>query len=462
MSHELPTDTPSTVDATRGAGGRLLIIDGHSMAYRAFFALPVENFSTSTGQPTNAVYGFTSMLAKILADEAPTHLVVAFDVGRTTFRTEQFPAYKATRDESPLPFRGQVPLIKEILATMRVPVLEKENYEADDILATLTTQAHAQGMQVLVCSGDRDTLQLVNESVTVLYPVRGVSELTRMTPEVVRAKYSVEPWQYPDIAALVGETSDNLPGVPGVGPKTAAKWIATYGGLDGIVAAADQIPGKAGESLRAHLDQVLLNRRINHLLTDLELPLGPDDLALQPWDREAMHRVFDALQFTTLRERLFASFPDETAPLVEGTDVRLEQLGADDLAPWLTARAGRTLGLDVRGSVRPAGGDAWAIAIADDAGVAIALDLTSIGPDNELALAAWLADPLAPKSVHGAKGAWHALAGRGLALAGVVFDTELAAYLCHPDQRETIQARAVFTVDGQPAGETILQLMRAT
>ncbi|NMM15781.1 MAG: DNA polymerase I [Cellulomonas sp.] len=435
VSHELPTDTPSTVDATRGTGGRLLIIDGHSMAYRAFFALPVENFSTSTGQPTNAVYGFTSMLAKILADEAPTHLVVAFDVGRTTFRTEQFPAYKATRDESPLPFRGQVPLIKEILATMRVPVLEKENYEADDILATLTTQAHAQGMQVLVCSGDRDTLQLVNESVTVLYPVRGVSELTRMTPEVVRAKYSVEPWQYPDIAALVGETSDNLPGVPGVGPKTAAKWIATYGGLDGIVAAADQIPGKAGDSLRAHLDQVLLNRRINHLLTDLELPLGPDDLALQPWDREAMHRVFDALQFTTLRERLFASFPDETAPLVEGTDVRLEQLGADDLAPWLTARAGRTLGLDVRGSVRPAGGDAWAIAIADDAGVAIALDLTSIGPDNELALAAWLADPLAPKSVHAAKGAWHALAGRGLALAGVVFDTELAAYLCHPDQR---------------------------
>jgi DNA polymerase-1 len=427
VSDELPTDTPST--------GRLLIIDGHSMAYRAFFALPVENFATSTGQPTNAVYGFVSMLTKILTDEAPTHLAVAFDVGRTTFRTEQFPAYKATRDESPLPFRGQVPLIKEILATMRVPVIEKENFEADDILATLATQAHAHGMQVLVCSGDRDTLQLVNDMVTVLYPVRGVSELIRMTPEQVRAKYGVEPHEYPDIAALVGETSDNLPGVPGVGPKTAAKWVTTYGGLDGIVAAADRIPGKAGESLRANLDQVMLNRRLNHLLTDLELPLGPEDLAMQPWDREAMHRVFDALQFTTLRERLFAAFPDEAAPVLPGTDVHLEELEAGDLGAWLTARAGRTLGLDVRGSVRPAGGDAWGLAIADDAGIAVALDLTSITPADESALARWLADAQAPKALHAAKSAWHALAGRGLVLAGVTFDTELAAYLCHPDQR---------------------------
>jgi DNA polymerase-1 len=427
VTDELPTDTPAT--------GRLLIIDGHSMAYRAFFALPAENFATSTGQPTNAVYGFISMLTKILTDEAPTHLAVAFDVGRTTFRTEQFPAYKATRDESPLPFRGQVPLIKEILATMRVPVIEKENFEADDILATLATQAHAQGMEVLVCSGDRDTLQLVNDMVTVLYPVRGVSELIRMTPEQVRTKYSVEPHEYPDIAALVGETSDNLPGVPGVGPKTAAKWIATYGGLDGIVAAAGTIPGKAGESLRAHLDQVVLNRRLNHLLTDLELPLGPADLAMQPWDREAMHRVFDALQFTTLRERLFAAFPDEATSLVPSADVRLEELAPGDLAPWLTARAGRTLGLDVRGSVHPAGGDAWGVAIVDDAGIAVALDLTSIRTDDESALAAWVADAQAPKALHAAKGAWHALAGRGLTLAGVVFDTELAAYLCHPDQR---------------------------
>lgn len=414
---------------------RLLLIDGHSMAFRAFFALPAENFSTTSGQTTNAVYGFTSMLAKILADEAPTHLAVAFDVGRTTFRTEQYPAYKGTRDETPQPFQGQVPLIKEILATMRVPVIEKENYEADDVLATLATQARAAGIEVLLCSGDRDSFQLVNDSVTVLYPVRGVSELTRMTPEAVLAKYGVGPERYSDLAALVGETSDNLPGVPGVGPKTAAKWITAYGGLDGIVASVDQIGGKAGESLRAHLDQVIVNRRLNHLLTDLELPLRPEDLAVQPWDREAMHRVFDSLQFTALRERLFASLP-EAAPAVEpGDAVPLDRLEPGGLAAWLAERAGRTLGLDVRGSARPSGGDAWGVAIADAGSSAVALDLASLDPADEATLAAWLAEPNAQKAVHAAKNAWHALVGRGLDLAGVVFDTELAAYLCHPDQR---------------------------
>ncbi|MFS0698412.1 DNA polymerase I [Cellulomonas sp. 179-A 4D5 NHS] len=414
---------------------RLLLIDGHSMAFRAFFALPAENFSTTSGQTTNAVYGFTSMLAKILADEAPTHLAVAFDVGRTTFRTEQYPAYKGTRDETPQPFQGQVPLIKEILATMRVPVIEKENYEADDVLATLATQARAAGIEVLLCSGDRDSFQLVNDAVTVLYPIRGVSELTRMTPEAVLAKYGVGPERYSDLAALVGETSDNLPGVPGVGPKTAAKWIAAYGGLDGIIASVDQIGGKAGESLRAHLDQVIVNRRLNHLLTDLELPLQPEDLGVQPWDREAMHRVFDSLQFTALRERLFASLP-EAAPAVEpGDAVPLDRLEPGGLAAWLAERAGRTLGLDVRGSARPSGGDAWGVAIADAGSSAIALDLASLDPADEATLAAWLAEPNAEKAVHAAKNAWHALVGRGFDLAGVVFDTELAAYLCHPDQR---------------------------
>jgi DNA polymerase-1 len=407
------------------------------MAYRAFFALPVENFSTSTGQPTNAVYGFTSMLAKILADEAPTHLAVAFDVGRTTFRTEQYPAYKGTRDETPAPFRGQVPLIKEILETMRVPVIEKENYEADDVLATLATQARAAGMQVLICSGDRDAFQLVNDDVTVLYPIRGVSELTRMTPDAVLAKYGVGPERYSDLAALVGETSDNLPGIPGVGPKTAAKWITAYGGLEGIVASVDQVSGKAGESLRANLDQVLVNRRLNHLLTDLELPLLPQDLALQPWDREAMHRVFDSLQFTTLRERLFASVPEEGPPVEAGDAVVLDELEPGALGPWLAERAGRTFGLDVRGIARPAGGDAWglAIAFAGPGASAVSVDLASITPEDETALAAWLADPGATKAVHAAKNAWHALDGRGLVLRGVVFDTELAAYLCSPDQR---------------------------
>ncbi len=208
------------------------------MAYRAFFALPVENFATTTGQPTNAVYGFTSMLINLLDAEQPSHVAVAFDAGRTTFRTEQYEAYKATRDKTPEPFQGQVPLIVEILDALGIPSMTKENYEADDIIATLAGQGSAAGMEVLVCSGDRDTFQLVTDDVTVLYPVKGVSTLARMTPESVAEKYGVPPERYSDIAALVGETSDNLPGVPGVGPKTAAKWVTSYGGLDAIIANA--------------------------------------------------------------------------------------------------------------------------------------------------------------------------------------------------------------------------------
>ena len=412
----------------------LLLVDGHSMAYRAFFALPVENFSTTTGTPTNAVYGFTSMLANLLRDERPTHVGVAFDAGRTTFRTEQYPAYKATRDVTPPDFAGQVPLIKEILATLRIPTVEKPQYEADDVIATLTGRAVAAGLDVLVCTGDRDAFQLVSESVTVLYPRKGVSDLVRFTPDAVVEKYGVPPERYPDLAALVGETSDNLPGIPGVGPKTAAKWITAYGGLEGVLAAADQVPGKAGENLRAHLDQVRINRGLNAAVVDLELPVDVADLAVQPWDREAMHRVFDALEFRVLRERLLAMVPEDAGE-AEGFQLDVLTPAPGTLGAWLDARRGRLLALEVTGRATPGRGDAWALAVADGADHAVALDLTELDPADEVVLAAWLADPAAPKAVHGAKDASHALRGRGLELAGVVFDTLLAAYLCHPDQR---------------------------
>lgn len=431
MSDALPAGTPTTRP-------RLLLVDGHSMAYRAYFALPVEKFASSTGQPTNAVFGFTSMMANLLRDEAPTHVAVAFDLGRTTFRTEQFPEYKGTRDASPEPFKGQVPIIRELLATMHVAVLDKPSFEADDILATLAVQARAAGMEVLVCTGDRDALQLVNDDVTVLYPVKGVSELARMTPAAVEAKYGVPPHRYPDLAALVGESSDNLPGVPGVGPKTAAKWITAYDGLEGVLASAAQVPGKAGESLRANLDQVALNRRLNRLVDDLELPLGPDDLAVRPWDRAALHTLLDELEFRALRDRLFALQPDDedsAVPPAAAAPLELATLPPGGLATWLAARSGQLLGLDVRGTGSPAGGDAWGVALADADGHAVAYDLTDIVAADESALAAWLAEPSAPKAVHAAKTAWHALAGRGLTLAGVTFDTELAAYLCQPDRR---------------------------
>ncbi|OZB50309.1 MAG: DNA polymerase I [Cellulomonas sp. 14-74-6] len=431
------TQPPTVTTAGSGPRPRLLLIDGHSMAYRAFFALPVDKFATSTGQPTNAVFGFTSMLANLLRDETPTHVAVAFDVGRTTFRSETYEQYKANRDASPEPFRGQVDIIRRLLDTLHIQVLDKAGFEADDVLATLASQGRDQDMDVLICSGDRDSFQLVGPHVTVLYPVRGVSELSRMTPEAVEERYGLPPHLYPDLAALVGETSDNLPGVPGVGPKTAAKWVLGYGGLDGVVAAADTIPGKAGESLRANLEQVQLNRRLNRLVDDLDLPLGPEDLAVRPWDRQALHTILDELEFRTLRDRLFAMLPDERpaeAPVAGGA-LDLVSVGAGGLGTWLTDRTGQVLGVDVRGSGAPSGGDAWGIALADAAGEAVAFDLAEIDPADEAALAAWLADPEAPKSLHGAKESWHALMGRGLPLAGVVFDTELAAYLCQPDRR---------------------------
>ncbi len=405
------------------------------MAYRAFFALPAENFSTTTGQHTNAVYGFTSMLINLLRDEEPTHVAVAFDAGRQSFRTEVLPSYKGTRESTPEPFKGQVPLIKEILETLRIPTLEREGYEADDIFATLATQGAAAGMEVLVCSGDRDSFQLIGPDVTVLYPKRGVSELARMDAAAVVEKYGVPPERYPDLAALVGETSDNLPGIPGVGPKTAAKWITTYGDLEALLERADEIKGKAGENLRAHVEQVRLNRRLNALLCDLELPVGPDDLAARPWDREAVHQVLDALEFRALRDRLFAIAPEGEVETEEGFDVDVADVVPGGLGAWLAEHGERRLGVEVSGKAVPAGGDAWALALSDDAGSAVAFDLADLDPADEQALAAWLLDADRPKVVHGAKSAWHELAARGLDLRGVVFDTELAAYLCHPDQR---------------------------
>ncbi|MFP5334193.1 MAG: DNA polymerase I [Actinomycetes bacterium] len=427
----------AAVSLTTSAGDRprLLLVDGHSMAYRAFYALPVENFSTSTGQSTNAVYGFTSMLINVLRDEQPTHVAVAFDVSRDTFRNAEYAEYKANRAKSPDEFSGQVALVKEVLAALRVVVVEKEGYEADDVIGTLASQAKAQGMDVLISSGDRDAFQLVDESVTVLYPVRGVSELWRMTPDAVEEKYGVRPALYPDLAALVGESSDNLPGVPGVGPKTAAKWLATYGGLDGLVANVDQITGKAGQSLRDHLDQVIRNRRLNRLVCDLELPVTVDDLAVQAWDRGEVHQVFDGLEFRVLRDRLFATLSAPEPEAEAGFDIACERPRGRALGAWLTEHAGGLTGVHVLGRWGSGGGDAHAVALAAGDGAAAYVDLTEVDPQAEQALATWLADEARPKVLHDAKGPMHALAGRGLPLAGLADDTALAAYLCRPDQR---------------------------
>jgi len=415
---------------------RLLLLDGHSLAYRAFFALPVENFSTTTGQHTNAVYGFTSMLINVLRDEQPTHLAVAFDVSRQTFRLEQYADYKAKRNKTPVEFSSQLPLIQEVLNALRIPYLQKEGYEADDIIATLTTQALEQGFEVEILTGDRDSLQLVTDASTVLYPMRGVSELARMTPEAVEARYGVPPHRYPELAALVGEDSDNLPGIPGVGPKTAAKWIATYDGLEGVIDHADKITGKAGENLRAHLGDVIRNRQLNALVRDLPLEAGPADFAVQPWDRHEVHTLFDGLEFRVLRDRLFETLESEEE--VDGSGFELEghRLEAGQVAAWLTehGRRGR-VGVEVQGGWGSGTGRVDSVALAAADGRAAWLDAIDVTPDDDTALAAWFADPDVPKVMHDAKGPMLALAARGWPLQGLVSDTALAAYLVRPDQR---------------------------
>jgi DNA polymerase-1 len=416
---------------------RLLLLDGHSLAYRAFFALPAENFTTSTGQHTNAVYGFTSMLINVVRDEQPTHIAVAFDVSRRTFRTEEYAEYKAGRSAAPGEFEGQVPLVREVLDALSIPHVQVEGYEADDVIATLTTQASAEGMEVLICSGDRDALQLVSDSVTVLYPRKGVSDLARMTPAAVADRYGVPPERYSDLAALVGESSDNLPGVPGVGPKTAAKWLALYGDLTGVVAHVDQITGKAGESLRAHLDGVLRNRRLNALVCDLALPVGVAELERRSWDREKVHAVFDGLEFRVLRDRLFSTLETPVEEAEGGFEVDGGALAPAEVPGWLERHAGQgaDVGLHVVGSWARGLGDVTALAVATAGGPAAYLDVTALDEPGDQAVAQWLGDAQRPKVLHDAKGPLQALAARGWQLRGVATDTALAAYLVRPDQR---------------------------
>ncbi|MFC6238381.1 DNA polymerase I [Longivirga aurantiaca] len=416
---------------------RLLLLDGHSLAYRAFYALPVENFSTTTGQATNAVYGFTSMLINALRDEQPTHLAVAFDVSRQTFRSVEYPEYKATRSASPDEFKGQVPLIREVLTALNVPYVEVEGFEADDLIATLTTQAEAAGFDVLIITGDRDAYQLVDEHVTVLYPKKGVSDLARMTPEAVQDKYGLSPAQYPDYAALRGDPSDNLPSIPGVGEKTAAKWVREFGSLAELVERVDEVKGKAGDSLRAGLSDVVRNRRLTELVRDVPLPLAPADLERRSFDRDTVHEVFDALQFRVLRERLFALHGDDAAPAGAAEDVEVAAPAAGGLGTWLAehAAAGVRVGLVLDGTWGRGTGDVESFAIASPDGAVAWWPVSGLLPDDESALSAWLADPARPKAMHDAKGPVLALRARGLPLSGLTCDTALAAYLVLPGQR---------------------------
>ncbi len=413
---------------------KLLLIDGHSMAFRAFYALPVDKFSTSGGQHTNAVYGFMSMMASLLSEEKPDSIAVAFDVGRKTFRTEMFPEYKAQRESAPEEFKGQVTIIRDLLDKAGITTLSRENFEADDILATLATQASdMSGFETLIVTGDRDYLQLVDDSTTVLYPMQGVSKLHRFTPEAVEEKYGLTPQQYPDYAALRGDNSDNLPGVPKVGEKTALKWILQYNDLENLLTHADEIKGVVGNNLRERIEQVRLNRTLTQMITDMDLEVGPADLAFRPVESATIAELFDELEFGgNLRERVVDAFPNIEGSMPEPENDVKVSVTDKSVSEWLQDKSG--VAMFITGDGRPGQGDATSISLVDATFDGLHIELADLSAEDDKALATWLESD-AEKFLHEAKAAYHMLKGRGIELNGIAHDTALAAYLLRPGQR---------------------------
>ncbi|PJJ72245.1 DNA polymerase I [Diaminobutyricimonas aerilata] len=431
----------------------LLLVDGHSLAFRAFYALPVDSFVNREGQHTNAIHGFLSMLILLLQNEKPTHLAVAFDISRYSFRTREYAEYKGTRGETPPEFVGQVPLLQEALKAMNIPTVTKEDYEADDVLATLAKRGSAEGFRVSVVSGDRDTIQLVDDDITLLYPnARGVSELKRYDRDAVLERYGIEPYQYPDVAALVGESSDNLIGIDKVGEKTAVKWVKQFGDLQGILDHADEIKGVVGEKLREQKDNAIRNRKLNRLVTDVELPLGPGDLERRPIDPAAVREIFDRLQFRTLLERVMKIHAEETGGSVQESNATVEaalppvhRLVDEELAKWLeTATSGGDTALGV--VVEFVGGAVSGFGLAAESD-SVYVPWAPGRPDYR-ALEDWLASD-APKYLQGYKRQLKLLTGTGLELHGVVFDTDIATWLLRPGSKPGDLSAQVYETLGE-------------
>ena len=424
----------------------LLLIDGHSLAFRAFYALNPDNFRTPDGQYTNAVHGFISMMLNLLEGEKPSHLAVAFDLSGPTFRTEEHAEYKGTRGETPVEFLGQTELIQQAMQAMNIRTLTRVNYEADDILASLADQAAESGYKVLVVSGDRDTFQLIGENTTILYPVKGVMNLARMDDEAVVAKYGIHAKQYPDLAALVGETSDNLIGIPGVGPKTAAKWLQQYENLDGVISAKEEIGGKVGESLRENIALAIRNRRLNHLVRDLDMGIGFDEMKLGPVNEQSVREVFAAMNFKTLTERVLrlrgvngsqtngvskpktnsVDAPESADPVkvaFEKLDIpNPSYLSEDELLRWLNQQD--LVGLEVESIDSNL---IFGFASKNERHVCRNLSPTVIEK--------WLLDEKAKKALFDYKGTRKLLLEAGLEIQGVEHDVLLLAYLLNPVRR---------------------------
>ena len=402
---------------------RLLLIDGHSMAYRAFFALPAENFTTATGQHTNAIYGFATMLISLLKDEKPTHVAVAFDVSRKTFRTEIFPDYKANRAKTPDEFRSQMSYLNDLVKGFGITQFAVEGFEADDIIATLATHAERDGFEVLICTGDRDSFQLVTDSIMVLYPKRGVSEMARMTPQAVFDKYQMTPIQYPDFAALRGDPSDNLPSIPGVGEKTAAKWIIEYGSLEKLLEKVDEVGGKVGIALRENIESVKRNRELTQLIHSVEIEADPAALAWNGVELSDLAPLLEKLEFRTLKDRLAA----------------IAVAGSQDQTPVATSLFSRELDQKV---LTPAemsakiakhvGEIALSYEISDEIlhRYSVALSPNEVYIVHSSDIGSWGADAKVAKIVHDGK-----TLSRISEIEGIVFDSSLAAYVLNPGVR---------------------------
>lgn len=424
----------------------LLLIDGHSLAFRAFYALSPDNFQTKDGQHTNAIHGFISMLLSLLQNEKPTHIAVAFDASRYSFRTREYPEYKGTRGETPPEFIGQIPLLREVLEVMNITSITKEDYEADDIVASLSKLGKDAGAKVLIVSGDRDTLQLVNDDVTLLYPIKGVNLLDRLDPAGVKEKYGISPEQYPILAALVGETSDNLPGVPKVGPKTAVKWIQQWPTMEEILEHKEEISGVVGENLRANVDIVLRNMRLNKLLTDLNFGFTMDDLKIQGLNESGVKQLFDRLQFRSLLTRVLANSvanggkkgvdsgeaPASQSLKSSDSDVNvnglkppisLNNLVDEELANWLKVIKDTPVGIAVES------GSTLTIGVATE-NAAISVPLGA-NPRDWAPLKDFL-ESGHPKYILNAKQAYKKLQDAGVALAGIAADPLLVAWLVDP------------------------------
>jgi DNA polymerase-1 len=393
------------------------------MAYRAFFALPAENFTTAQGQHTNAIYGFATMLLSLLTTEKPTHVAVAFDVSRKTFRSEIFPEYKANRAKTPDEFRSQMSYLHDLVSAFGITTFEVDGFEADDIIATIAKQAEREDAEIFICTGDRDSFQLVNEKTTVLYPKRGVSDLARMTPQAVQDKYGMSPEQYPDFAALRGDPSDNLPSVPGVGEKTAAKWIVEYGSLHELIANIDKLGGKVGQSFRDSISDVIRNRELTQLVANVPLELSIDALAWSGVDESKTNPLFEKLEFKTLKDRMKPILLKSTSKISEPA---LELFAIEIAEGVITPEEASAKIAQHSGEI------AIAYQLVDEKlnRYAVALSAEDVFLVQGSTMGDWAIDAKVSKIAHDAKSL-----ARTNGLTGITFDTALAAYLVNPGVR---------------------------